>query len=156
MDEFRISSIVEERPTTPAGQNALDTSAIICNLQFLFFFTRVPFQLLLPCIFVRIRFRRSFTTFSFSQVKSHKDATIRKTATMFSWSNNNNNSSKSRTKSTYPGRRSQQSRAAVGSVRAPSSISRAQHLTSYIEDPTLKRSTRRVSSGTFSTWDRFV
>ena len=138
---------MEEGPRlSPAGQNALDKR----NLQFLFCFTRVPFQLL-P-YFVRIRFRRSFTTFSFSQVKSHKDATIRKTAAMFSWSNNNN-SSTSRTKSTYPGRRSQQSRAAVGSVRAPSSISRAQHLTSYIEDPTLKRSTRRVSSGTFSTWD---
>ena len=88
--------------------------------------------------------------------RSHKSNPTRKgrnkkTSTMFSWSNSNSTSS-SRTKSTYPGRRSQQSRAAVGSARpSSSSISRAQHLTSYIEDPTLKRSTRRVSSGTFST-----
>ena len=79
---------------------------------------------------------------------------------MFSWSNNTSTST-SRAKSTYPGRRLQQNRAAAaaatpiqGSIRPPSSGShtRAQHLTSYIEDPTLQRSTRRVSSGTFSTY----
>jgi len=74
---------------------------------------------------------------------------------MFSWSNNTSTST-SRAKSTYPGRRLQQNRASAaaaatpiqGSIRPPSSSShaRAQHLTSYIEDPTLQRSTRRVSS----------
>lgn len=70
---------------------------------------------------------------------------------MFSWSNNNNNSSTSRTNSTYPGRRGAAATLIQGSIRPPSSSSqqqhtRKQHLTSYIEDPTLQRSTRRVSS----------
>jgi len=73
---------------------------------------------------------------------------------MFSWSNNNSTST-SKAKSTYPGRRLQQNRASAsaattiqGSIRPPSSSShtRAQHLKSYVEDPTLQRSTRRVSS----------
>jgi len=73
---------------------------------------------------------------------------------MFSWSNNTTTST-SRAKSSYPGRRLQQNRADAaaatpieGSIRPPSSSShtRAQHLKSYIEDPTLQRSTRRVSS----------
>ncbi|CAJ1965427.1 unnamed protein product [Cylindrotheca closterium] len=61
---------------------------------------------------------------------------------MFSWSNG------SGTK-TYPGRRlnGEASGAVEGSIRPPnSSFTRAQHLKSYVEDSTLKRSTRRVSS----------
>ena len=94
---------------------------------------------------------------------SHKTISRRQNESieMFSWSNNTSTST-SRVSSTYPGRRLQQQRAAVaagaatpiqGSIRPPSSSShtRAQHLTSYIEDPTLQRSTRRVSSGTNST-----
>jgi len=80
---------------------------------------------------------------------------------MFSWSNNNNSStSTSRINSSYPGRRLQAQRASAagtstttatpiqGSIRPPSTqqYTRKQHLTSYIEDPTLQRSTRRVSS----------
>jgi len=70
---------------------------------------------------------------------------------MFSWSNNTT----SKAKSTYPGRRLQQQRTSalaatpiLGSIRPPSSSShtRAEHLKSYTDDPTLQRSTRRVSS----------
>ena len=72
---------------------------------------------------------------------------------MFSWSNNNNNSSTSRTNSTYPGRRGAAATSIEGSIRPPSSShqhhTRKQHLTSYIEDPTLQKSTRKVSSGTY-------
>mmetsp|Transcript_22931 Transcript_22931/g.54131 ORF Transcript_22931/g.54131 Transcript_22931/m.54131 type:complete len:408 (-) Transcript_22931:399-1622(-) len=75
---------------------------------------------------------------------------------MFSWSNNTSTST-SRVSSTYPGRRLQQNRAEAaatgaatpieGSIRPPSSThTRAQHLKSYLEDSTLQRSTRRVSS----------
>ncbi|VEU37442.1 unnamed protein product [Pseudo-nitzschia multistriata] len=70
---------------------------------------------------------------------------------MFSWSNNNSTST-SKVGSTYPGRRLQQNRASAsaatpiqGSIRPPTHT-RAQHLKSYLEDPTLQRSTRRVSS----------
>ena len=91
--------------------------------------------------------------------KQSHNAKTTQTVAMFSWSNNTSTST-SRAKSTYPGRRLQQNRAAAaaatpiqGSIRPPSSSShtRAQHLTSYIEDPALQRSTRRVSSGTNST-----
>lgn len=86
-----------------------------------------------------------------SQLSPH-----RKTFTMFSWSNNNTTSVSRRASSTYPGRRLQQNRAAAsaaatpiqGSIRPPSTHTRAQHLKSFVEDPTLQRSTRRVSSGT--------
>lgn len=62
-------------------------------------------------------------------------------ATMFSWSNGNG-------AKTYPGRRI--SRDTAEASTGPT-FTRAQHLKSYVEDPTLQRSTRRVSSGTFST-----
>jgi hypothetical protein len=81
---------------------------------------------------------------------------------MFSWSNNDKSSTTSaRVNSSYPGRRLQAQRASAtsttatpiqGSIRPPSNQqphTRKQHLTSYIEDPTLQRSTRRVSSGTY-------
>lgn len=78
---------------------------------------------------------------------------------MFSWSNNNN-SSTSKVSSSYPGRRLQAQRVSAtstaaatpiqGTIRPPSNANkqhtRAQHLNSYIEDPTLQRSTRRVSN----------
>jgi hypothetical protein len=69
---------------------------------------------------------------------------------MFSWSNNNNDGG--RRSRAYPGHRASSAAAAQpieGSIRPPDSqYSRAQHLSSYLEDPTLSRSTRRVSSGT--------
>jgi hypothetical protein len=81
---------------------------------------------------------------------------------MFSWSNNDKSSTSSaRVNSSYPGRRLQAQRASAtsttaisieGSIRPPSNQqphTRKQHLTSYIEDPTLQRSTRRVSSGMY-------
>jgi len=67
---------------------------------------------------------------------------------MFSWASGNGSK-------TYPGRRSQQQQqqqqeepeiVVEGSRRPPSTFTRAQHLKSYVEDATLKRSTRRVSS----------
>lgn len=74
---------------------------------------------------------------------------------MFSWSGNNS-SSTTTTRNQYPGRRASRSNnthevamPVEGSIRPPNgeSYSRAQHLQSYVEDPTLKRSTRRVSTG---------
>ena len=89
---------------------------------------------------------------------------------MFGWSNNSSSSTTTARSATYPGRRAGSTsggaaRAVEGSIRPPSSSSasssmstanggsngesytRAQHLQSFLDDPTLKRSTRRVSSG---------
>lgn len=70
--------------------------------------------------------------------------------TMFSWSQT---STKRNTQ--YPGRRQANAvttaTALEGSIRPPSTLTRAQHLESYLQDSTLSRSTRRVSTGTFPT-----
>mmetsp|Transcript_59021 Transcript_59021/g.144408 ORF Transcript_59021/g.144408 Transcript_59021/m.144408 type:complete len:423 (-) Transcript_59021:45-1313(-) len=91
---------------------------------------------------------------------------------MFGWSNNSSSSTTTTRNANYPGRRTTggttsgvaAARAVEGSIRPPSSSSasssmsttnggstgesytRAQHLQSFLDDPTLKRSTRRVSS----------
>ncbi|KAG7356766.1 Modifier of rudimentary Modr protein [Nitzschia inconspicua] len=70
---------------------------------------------------------------------------------MFSWSNGGTSSSTTTARaSSYPGRRLGNVHTPVaGSIRPPSTnseITRAQHLQSYLEDSTLQRSTRRVSS----------
>eukprot|EP00980_Cylindrotheca_fusiformis_P000940 scaffold248_cov111-Cylindrotheca_fusiformis.AAC.17 len=68
---------------------------------------------------------------------------------MFSWSNGNGNGSKKHPSAQYPGRRLKREATPIeGSIRSASTseYTRAQHLSSYIDDNTLQRSTRRVSS----------
>lgn len=71
---------------------------------------------------------------------------------MFSWSHGGSGSSGgSGSRNQYPGRRSSKytATAVEGTIRAPTDYTRAQHLQSFLEDSTLKRSTRRVSAGTY-------
>jgi hypothetical protein len=76
--------------------------------------------------------------------------------------NNNNNNAKSPTTSPSPGQRRTSANLSSstfiaptirGSIRAPSSsqqqYTRQEHLDSYLNDETLKRSTRKVSDGAF-------
>ena len=70
---------------------------------------------------------------------------------MFSWSQNGSSGGGNQ----YPGRRMKRgsnnpaaATAVEGSIRPPADFTRAQHLESYLEDATLKRSTRKVSAGT--------
>lgn len=80
---------------------------------------------------------------------------------MFSWSQTSTKRQSSTSASNahqYPGKRSssRNGKSGVhtpleGSIRPPtngSELTRAQHLESYLKDPTLQRSTRKVSSGT--------
>jgi hypothetical protein len=57
---------------------------------------------------------------------------------MFSWSNNQAATTRTQA-ATYP--------AVRGSIRPPPEYTRQQHLDSFVDDETLKRSTRKVSAG---------
>jgi len=70
---------------------------------------------------------------------------------MFSWSTS---ATRSQPSPGYPGARTssrspQRAQIISGSIRPPE-VSRAQHIESYLNDDTLKRSTRRVSTGGLS------
>jgi hypothetical protein len=99
---------------------------------------------------------------SLASLNKYESAAIPNNIIMFSWSAKpkRGSGSDSHTQTgSYPGNRSQsQSQSSnsnsyshaptiQGSIRGPSSFTRAQHLEAYLNDETLKRSTRRVSAG---------
>lgn len=73
---------------------------------------------------------------------------------MFQWNSNSGSSSNGSNPTTnrmrYPGQRTTVTAQSIqGTIRAPSEYTHAQHLDSYLQDETLKRSTRVVPPGKF-------